>query len=167
MNLAAITPAVLLVYGSTRIFRFLFYALLKLGKSREETYASFRHILTDIERLLVMRDNPPLPPPSFNDGTMQAVAATPNKPCVLGSDDLGMLMLLIHECRSILWKDRRRFSEAVIRSVSEDLAELAGERGKCQLLNLRLLPFADAMESCCARSPDLFSPCHVVVYRCC
>ena len=130
MNLAAITPAVLLVYGSTRIFRFLFYALLKLGKSREETYAQFRHVLTDIERLLVMRDNPPLPPPSFHDGSAQTtVVTTPNRPCVLGSDDLGMLMLLIYECRSILWKDSRRFTHAVIRSVSEDLAELAGERG--------------------------------------
>lgn len=128
MNLAAITPAVLLVYGSTRIFRFFFYALLKIGKSREETYASFRQILTDIERLLVMRDNPPNPPPSHYDHGAQLVVV-PNKPCVLGSDDLGMLMLLVHECRSILWRDRRRFTEPVIRSVSEDLAELAGERG--------------------------------------
>lgn len=128
MNLAAITPAVLLVYGSTRVFRFFFYALLKLGKSREETYASFRHILTDIERLLVMRDNPPNPPP-FRHEHGDQIITVPSNPCVLGSDDLGMLMLLIHECRSILWRERWRFSEAVIRSVSEDLAELAGERG--------------------------------------
>jgi ATP synthase regulation protein NCA2 len=126
MNLAAITPAVLLVYASARVFRLFFYAFLKLGKSREETYASFRHVLTDIERLLVMRDNPP---PTHYEYGEEVLTAT-NKPCVLGSDDLGMLMLLVHECRSILWRDRKRFSEGVIRSVSEDLAELAGERGQ-------------------------------------
>jgi len=131
MNLAAITPAVLVVWGSTRVFRFLLYFVLKLGKSREETYASFRHVLQDIERLITMRDNPPLPPPFVSNTNRGQVAIPTNKPCVLGSDDLGMLMLLIHECRSILWKDRRRFSNAIIRSVSEDLAELAGERGKC------------------------------------
>ena len=49
---------------------------------------------------------------------------------VLIADDLGMLMLHIHELRTILWTDRRRFSSDVLRSVAEDLAELAGERGK-------------------------------------
>lgn len=115
MNLAAITPVALLGYLSVRTFQFCFYALLKLGKSREETYASFRNIITDIERLLVMRHNPP----NSSGG-----------PCVLGSDDLGMLMLLIHECRAILRHGHRRFSRSIVRSVSEDLAELAGERGK-------------------------------------
>jgi hypothetical protein len=132
MNLAAITPAILLVYGSSRVFRFLFYALLKVGKSREETYASFRHILTDIERLLVMRDNPPNPSAAHFDrrnGDQLLSVVASNQPCVLCADDLGMLMLLIHECRSILYRDRRRFNEAIIRSVAEDLAELAGERG--------------------------------------
>jgi len=131
MNLAAITPAVMLVYLQARVFRFFFYALLKLGKSKEETYASFRYVLTDIERLLVMRNCPPNPPPPRYDTADQLVPAS-NAPCVLGSDDLGMLMLLVHECRSILWSNRRRFSEAIIRSVSEDLAELAGERGRCE-----------------------------------
>jgi ATP synthase regulation protein NCA2 len=132
MNLAAITPAILLVYGSSRIFRFLCYALLKVGKSREETYSSFRHILTDIERLLVMRDNPPHPSPrqyDRNQDQLLSVVATTSRPCVLSADDLGMMMLLIHECRSILYRDRRRFTEPIIRSVAEDLAELAGERG--------------------------------------
>jgi hypothetical protein len=40
-----------------------------------------------------------------------------------------MLMLHIHECRTILWEDRRRFSLQTVRDVAEDLAELAGERG--------------------------------------
>ena len=128
MNLAAITPAVLVVWGSVRLLKFVLYFVLKLGKTREETYASFRHVLQDIERLVTMRDNPPLPPP-FPSAGAQLTPVFSN-PCVLGSDDLGMLMLLIHECRSILWKDRSRFSHAMIRSVSEDLAELAWERGE-------------------------------------
>jgi len=134
MNLAATTPVVLLAYLSMRTFRFLYYALLKLGKSREEIYASFRNILTDIERLLVMRDNPPHSPgpaPSLQlqSGGDMPISPEWNRPRVLGPDDLGMLMLLIHECRSILWRDRRRFTTEMIRGVSEDLAELAGERG--------------------------------------
>jgi len=40
-----------------------------------------------------------------------------------------MLMLHIHELRTILWQERRRFSPTALRSVSEDLAELTGERG--------------------------------------
>ncbi len=48
---------------------------------------------------------------------------------ILSSDDLGMLMLLVHECRVILWQDRRRFTRSELRNASEDLAELAGERG--------------------------------------
>lgn len=135
MNLAAITPVGMLVYVFARLFRFFYYALLRLGKSREETYASFRNILTDIERLLVMRDDPPDPPAAGPNATvreshnLEGTTSTPSK-TVLGSDDLGMLMLLIHECRRILWKEERRFPPEMIRSVSEDLAELAGERGK-------------------------------------
>ena len=125
MNIAAITPVVILFYVSSRVFKFLSYAVLKLGRSREETYASIRDILTDMERLLVMRDNPPSgqqnDPPSS-----EAIR-------VLGPDDLGMLMLQIHECRTTLWRHRRRFNSAMIRGVSEDLAELAGERGELSL----------------------------------
>ena len=38
-------------------------------------------------------------------------------------------MLHLHELRTILLQRRSRFSPDMIRSVSEDLAELAGERG--------------------------------------
>ncbi|KAL7564526.1 hypothetical protein ACA910_017681 [Epithemia clementina (nom. ined.)] len=124
MNLAAITPVFMIVYVQTRIIRYLFYALLRLGKSREETYASFRAILLDIERLLVMRDNPP-----DTRGGKADDPRTAHDPSVLGADDLGMLMLLIHECRTIMWREQRRFSANMIRSVNEDLSELAGERG--------------------------------------
>ena len=140
MNLAAVTPAVLLLYSVKQVFQFVFYATFKLGKSRHETYFTFRNVLTEIERLLVMRDNPPTPPAlsgenyvSPNRAVNQAgfsdqLVAVGER--VLSADDLGMLMLHIHELRTILWRDRRRFSLWEIRSVGEDLAELAGERGK-------------------------------------
>ncbi|GAX20381.1 hypothetical protein FisN_9Hh094 [Fistulifera solaris] len=119
INIAAITPAAILAYGGSRIFKYLLYAVLKLGRSREEIFGSFRKILTDIERLLVMRDNQP----TTYSGTVKPGQTQ------LGPDDLGMLMLLIHECRTLMWQNPRRFSLYMV-SVSEDLAELAGERGK-------------------------------------
>lgn len=150
-NLAAVTPAVLGLYTAKSMFQFFFYALLKLGKSREETYASFRQILTDIERLLVMRDNPPSSPFQHHNSTSnarylsgdteeasQSQFQTSDKTSgcdVLRADDMGMLMLHIHECRTILWRDHRRFKAGVSQSISEDLAELAGERGKYKKLH--------------------------------
>jgi ATP synthase regulation protein NCA2 len=133
MNIAATTPAFVPMFLGGQVFKYLYYALLQLGTSREETYATFRNVLTDVERLLNMRDSPPSSmtrghegqPGQAHNGTVESA-----KPCVLGRDDLGMLMLLIHECRTILWSQRRRFGPTVIASVSEDLAELAGERGK-------------------------------------
>ena len=59
MKMAAMTPAFLLISGIHHLCKFLFYALLKLGKSKEETYPSFRRVVLSIERLLVIRDNPP------------------------------------------------------------------------------------------------------------
>lgn len=139
MNIAAITPVFMLSYFGSRVFKFLYYVFLKLGKSREETYATFRNVLNDVERLLTMRDNPP----SSDD------SPSSYGPCILGRDDLGMLMLLIHECRTILWRNRRRFGTAQVQSVLEDLAELSGERGavsvqqQIQIINrmVRTYPF--------------------------
>ena len=127
MNLAAVTPFVLLVYMTQKAFKFVFYAMLKVGKSREETYGSFFNTLLEMERLLLMRDNPPTPghsKGSHNEGSSHLVGDT-----VLNADDLGMVMLHIHELRTTLWRDRRRFSPHIVKSVGEDLAELAGERG--------------------------------------
>jgi hypothetical protein len=143
MNLAAVTPAVFLLYTAKQVFKFFYYALLKIGKSREETYSTFRQTLTEMERLLVMRDNPPTSPfPQLHHRSAeteedtvsqsQFVSAEPSgRPSnnVLSADDLGMLMLHIHECRTILWRDYNRFSTAEIQNVFEDLAELSGERG--------------------------------------
>jgi hypothetical protein len=137
MNVAAVTPAVLILYGINRVSRFLFYALLKVKKSREEIHSSFRQVMLDIERLLLMRDNPPSAPPPLtwtedgHPGTVQAVVEQPRGSSVLNSDDLGMLMLHIHECRTIIWEDRRRMPPRILRDIEEDLAELAGERGMC------------------------------------
>lgn len=133
MNMAAVTPFVLMMYLTKRAFQFVFYATLRLGKSREETYGNFLHILTEIERLLNIRDAPPqlllqaggyasTAPPVDHDHKQLSDR-------VLSTDDLGMLMLHIHALRTILWRDQRRFSAPVIRSVAEDLSELAGERG--------------------------------------
>ena len=138
-KIAAMTPAFILLYGTRSIFRFCFYALLKFGKSKEETFQTFRHTILDIERLLTMRDNPPDAPPPLS-GYMPSVSprksANRRQPLaenrggdVLDANDLGMLMLHIHECRKLLWEDRRRFSASELRNVTEDLAELAGERG--------------------------------------
>lgn len=140
IKLAAMTPAFLLASSVRYFFRKIFYAFLKIGKSKEETFAQFRHIILDIERLLVMRDNPPLSIPPMSRGVntslgveivsaVQAEETSSKGISILSSDDLGMLMLLVHECRIILWQDRRRFSRSELRNVSEDLAELAGERG--------------------------------------
>lgn len=136
MNLAAITPFVLLMWAIKRVSKFIFYTTFKWGKSRKETYRSFLDALTEIERLLIMRSNPPAPPPLLRYDPNQASyqyhgrhSVRTNQDCVLESDDLGMLMLHIHELRTILWQERRRFSPNALRSVSEDLAELSGERG--------------------------------------
>jgi len=141
MKLAAMTPFFILASTVRYIIHKIMYAILKIGKSREETYSSFRHILLDIERLLVMRDNPPpLAPPlptSINNKFKASVGndgeekneVQNHREQVLNSNDLGMLMLLVYECRVILWQDRRRFTRTELRNVSEDLAELAGERG--------------------------------------
>ena len=120
MNIAAITPVAMLIYGLGRFSRYILYSLIKFGRSKEETYAHLRSTLLDIERLLVMRDNPP------DSKTMKTKK---DGPSVLNADDLGMLMLLIHECRTILLRERRRFSSNMLRGVLEDLSELAGERG--------------------------------------
>ena len=135
LNMAAVTPFVLMIYLTKRAFQFVFYATLRLGKSREETYGNFLHILTEIERLLNIRDAPPqlaggyasnMPPVDHDPNQLPGHMAGDR---ILSTDDLGMLMLHIHALRTILWRDQRRFSASVIRSVAEDLSELAGERG--------------------------------------
>jgi hypothetical protein len=141
MNLAAVTPAALILYIAQRGVSFLKYALFKLGKSRAETYATFRQIILDIERLLVMRDNPPSAPRPLSWGVKPERAQElsidkKHGSDTLSADDTGMLMLLIHECRAILWQDKSRFTTATVRNVAEDLAELAGERGKNRTFSL-------------------------------
>jgi hypothetical protein len=154
-KLAATTPAFILVYGVNRLFRYLFYSLLSLGRSREQVHESVRLAVLYIERQLVMRDRPPSVPPlqgsiaqyrsttptySLSDvlgtfdevdyGRNHALTDKERQENVLNSSvDLGMLLLLAHECRTTMLKNSRRITQRDIRSFSEDLAELSGERG--------------------------------------
>uniref|UniRef100_A0A7S2LGP4 Uncharacterized protein n=1 Tax=Leptocylindrus danicus TaxID=163516 RepID=A0A7S2LGP4_9STRA len=147
-QLAATAPALMLMYAAREFAHFFFYALLKLGQSKEETYASFRYLMLEIERLLVMRDSALLVPPPLKDGiTVAGNNRTENlrrrgmsfdesedlleesDVVMLNTNDLGMLVLLVHECRTLILKNKRRFSDQEIRNVLEDLAELSGERG--------------------------------------
>ena len=157
-RLGAILPAFMVIYGANAIFGYLRYALLKLGKSRGQTHAAIRQMLLDVERLLVVRDDPPPAPAPLvrknmqkrfdiggveiqseinaedleqmvNDVEYKGANRTLQSSATLHSDDLGMLMLLVHELRSIIWKNRRRFSLETIRNMTEDLSELSGERG--------------------------------------
>ncbi len=170
IKLAAMTPAFFILYGVRSLSRFLFYALLKIGKSKTDVYRSLRSIMLDIERLLVMRDHPPVAPPpplwgvyanvpkhgsgimddqnflnraspemssnhhsdlALNDIEIRGLVEDGHTvyKSVLNSDDLGMLMLLVHEYKRILWRYRRRFSQENLGNISEDLAELTGEKG--------------------------------------
>ena len=96
-----------------------------------------------------MRDNPPAPPEGLSWGSSrsstnnsagaEAEYNTPNQnPQTLSAEDLGMLLLHIHECRNILWQSRRRFRSDILRNVAEDLAELAGERGPVSVVSQQL-----------------------------
>ena len=132
-RLAAMAPALMLMYAVREAAQFLFYALLKLGQSRQATYATFRYHMLEIERLLVIRDNPPTAP-ALEGGVYQRRNISSSDGIIsldvtLRSDDLGMLLLLVHECRKVILENRRRFSEQETRNVLEDLAELSGERG--------------------------------------
>mmetsp|Transcript_11873 Transcript_11873/g.25040 ORF Transcript_11873/g.25040 Transcript_11873/m.25040 type:complete len:1223 (+) Transcript_11873:432-4100(+) len=135
MRIAAMTPAVIMIIAIRRAFRLLFYAFFQIGKSKEEIYASFRQTILDIERLIVMRDNPPPPPSPLPWGSTKPADTNHTSYCskgglqTLSADDLGMLLLHIHECRNILWQSPHRFPPDILRNLSEDLAELAGERG--------------------------------------
>jgi len=139
MQIAAMTPAIMIIVALRRFFHLLFYAIFQFGKSKEDIYSAFRQTILDIERLLLMRDNPPPPPAVLEWGSSKPVSrdtteeATNNQSNhnsqTLSAEDLGMLLLHIHECRNILWQSRRRFRSDVLRNVAEDLAELAGERG--------------------------------------
>ena len=52
IKLAAMSHAFLLESTFRYMIRKVVYAILKIGKSKEKTIASFRHILLNIERLL-------------------------------------------------------------------------------------------------------------------
>ena len=123
MRIAAMTPALVLLYSIRRGFRLLLYGFFRIGKTKEQIYGSFRQTILDIERLLLMRDNPPLPPDPLEWGSIKSSSGefrdlqTLRNSNTLSAEDLGMLLLHIHECRNILWGGRRRFQPDEIRSL--------------------------------------------------
>ena len=58
------------------------------------------------------------------------------QPLTLNENDLGMLMLMVHECMLILYREWRRFGKDV-KSIVEDLMELSGERGPVSIRQQR------------------------------
>ena len=47
----------------------------------------------------------------------------------LNENDWGMVVLLLHEAQTLVWREQRRFQKADLPNIFEDLAEIAGERG--------------------------------------
>lgn len=107
-----------------------------MGKMKEEIYASFRQTVLDMERLLLMRDCPPSPPdplgwdstgPASNNGVgEEPFHIQKYHSQTLSAEDLGMLLLHIHECRQILWESRRRFRADELRNVSKSEHDAEG-----------------------------------------
>jgi hypothetical protein len=83
MRIAAMTPAVILLIAIRKVFRVIFYALFKFGASKQEIYASFRKTILDMERLLLMRDNPPPVPPQLSWGSTRRTRSGS-----IGADDI-------------------------------------------------------------------------------
>ena len=121
------------------------YAFLKVGKSKERTYASLRHIILDIECLLVMRYDPPRSPPPLT-AHMSVAAIDPNHrgrrdsnqsmsstSSILRTIDLGMLVagergtvsvrqqlrIIARMCRTYLFL--KVISSGIPFSISDDL----------------------------------------------
>jgi len=157
-RLSSMMPAFMVVYVMRATFKMLYYNLMPTGrKSKEETFATIRSLLLDIERLLVMRDDPPPAPDqlvyssdpalglSFDDmggtGTASPVQQSQERRHVprktLDENDWGMVMLLIHQIQSTLAKESQRFGGADIANILEDLAEVAGERGPVSIKQQR------------------------------
>ncbi len=163
-RMSSMMPAMVSVYVFRAVMRKLYYFLMPGSKkSKEETYSTVRGVLLDIERLLLMRDDPPDAPEELVVGNAYSTAATNNPPtdfkvglsfdtitegdeeatnttvkkkksdslnrATLNENDLGMLMLLVHEIQGIVTREQRRFTRVDRANVLEDLAELAGERG--------------------------------------
>jgi hypothetical protein len=88
--------------------------LLKLQKSKEETYDAFQTFLRD--------SLPKAPPLTQSASQLEEIYS---KSCVLRDNDLRMDILLLHECRPVLQRARKHFPVHVkskcIRSISNKL----------------------------------------------
>ncbi|GMI06811.1 hypothetical protein TrLO_g6169 [Triparma laevis f. longispina] len=160
LRVSSMVPAFIGMYSLSWFFKKVYYSVGPGGRqSREVVYESFRNIVLDIERLLVMRDDPPPTPASLQVGKWKERVRSgsiekepmvglsfddegehqdPNKPnstttnngtITLNENDWGMVILLLHEARTILETNKRRFARSELPSLREDLAEIAGERG--------------------------------------
>mmetsp|Transcript_29311 Transcript_29311/g.67299 ORF Transcript_29311/g.67299 Transcript_29311/m.67299 type:complete len:499 (-) Transcript_29311:282-1778(-) len=141
----ATVPAWALFVAGRWGLRSLYYFLCYNRTSREDTKRIIRANVLDIERLLVMRDTPPSAPPPLKHGVISwrstsfgALAGDILQPKggpsehSLNSDDLGMVTLLVHNCRKTLQKNNWRnriISRTDMLNLLEDCAELTGERG--------------------------------------
>ena len=157
IRVGSMVPAGVGLWMIRKVVKTAYYFLMPgAGKSKKETFASFRSIILDIERLLVMRDDPPPPPRrlkvgkykerrrgasvekepiiglSFDDGHNargSAEGGAGTSEVVLNENDWGMVVLLLHEAQTLLWREQRRFLKGDFPNIFEDLAEIAGERG--------------------------------------
>jgi hypothetical protein len=128
-----------------------------MGKTKEEIHASFRQTVLDIERLLLMRDCPPPPPDPLDWGSTKSATSNgtaaesfimqKEQSQTLSAEDLGMILLHIHECRNTLWESRRRFRDDELRNVAEDLAGASSILGAvnfiCTIFNCNIICLHD------------------------
>ncbi|GMH91743.1 hypothetical protein TrST_g1837 [Triparma strigata] len=161
LRVSSMVPAFIGMYSLSWFFKKVYYSVGPGGRqSREVVYESFRNIVLDIERLLVMRDDPPPTPASLQVGkkwkervrsgsiekepmvglsfdddgenmkkTEDGKVVSNERMITLNENDWGMVILLLHEARTILETNKRRFMRSELPSLREDLAEIAGERG--------------------------------------
>jgi hypothetical protein len=171
-RLSSMMPALMVVYVMRQIAKYAYYTIMPTGrkrKSKEETFANLRSLLLDVERLLVMRDDPPNPPDqltfnndpnlglSFDDAAAANAAVNAkdrirsnsiviegsnhivNNRKTLDENDWGMIMLLIHQIQTLLSINQNRFGSADIANFLEDLSEIAGERGPVSIKQQRAI----------------------------
>ena len=130
MNLAAITPGLIVSYVAQRIVPSMLYALQKLGKSEEETYATLLNIpkmSSAFSKLGIACQNHRLPPsmgPNWKRSTVILCLARQRY----------RIVILLHKCRPVLRRERRRFPFHVklkrIKKISKRLlVKMVGNQG--------------------------------------
>ena len=159
IRVGSMVPAGVGIWFLRKVARGAYYMLVPgTRRSKRETHETLRAAVLDIERLLVMRDHPPPPPQRLQVGKYKErirSGSVEKEPMVglsfdddgagggaggtgvvkgegevtLNENDWGMVVLLLHEAQTLLWREQRRFNKREIPNLFEDLAEIAGERG--------------------------------------